>query len=98
MPPAANIGTSFISFMALYTSGMSTIDDTSPQCPPASPPATIKISTPALIWLIACFFAPTNAPTLTPASFAISTICFGGMPSAFTIILIGWLKATVNDS
>ena len=47
IPPAAKIGTSPKSFIALFTSGISTIVETLPQCPQPSVPDTTNTSTPA---------------------------------------------------
>ena len=80
--------------MALLTSGIRTIVETLPQCPPPSVPETTRMSTPACTCLIACSLAPSKAATFTPFSLPIFNIHFGGTPRAFAISLIGWEKAT----
>ena len=89
IPPAANIGTLPMSLIALLTSGIRTIVETLPQCPPPSVPDTTKISTPASTCLIACSLAPSRAATLTLFSLPISSIHLGGTPNALAISLIG---------
>ncbi len=63
IPPAASTGTGATS---LTTCGHSTIEPTSPQCPPASPPWAMMMSTPASACLRACDGDPHSAATLRP--------------------------------
>ncbi len=94
MPPAASTGTLRTGLIARITSGTSTRVDTSPQCPPASPPCATMISTPALTWRMACSFAPTKAATGTPYWRPRSIMDSGAIPSAFAMSRIGCWKAT----
>ena len=63
MPPAASTGTGATS---LTTCGHNTIEPISPQCPPASPPWAMMMSTPASACLRACDGDPHSAATLRP--------------------------------
>ena len=96
MPPAAST-TMSVSPRASSTSGTSTSVDTSPQCPPASVPATMTTSTPASACLITCSRAPASAPTATPASRARDIMKSGGTPRAFTTIADRMRKGDVED-
>jgi hypothetical protein len=92
MPPAASTGRGATS---LTTWGHSTIEPTSPQWPPPSPPWAMMMSIPAS----ACFFAwygePHSAATFRPASWISLTMSGGGVPSAFAIsVILSWRSAT----
>ena len=92
MPPAASTGTGATS---LTTCGHSTIEPTSPQCPPASPPWAMTMSTPASACLRACDGEPHSAATLRPSSWMCLIISAGGVPSALAInVTFGCRSAT----
>src|SRR6478736_3024117 len=92
MPPAANTGTGATS---LTTCGHSTIEPTSPQCPPASPPWAMMMSTPASACLRACDGEPHSAATLRPSSWMCLIMSAGGVPRAFAInVTFGCRSAT----
>ena len=92
MPPAASTGTGATS---LTTCGHSTIEPTSPQWPPASPPWAMMMSTPASACLRACDGEPHSAATLRPSSWMCLIMSAGGVPSALAInVTFGCCSAT----
>ena len=92
MPPAASTGTGATS---LTTCGHSTIEPTSPLCPPASPPWAMMMSTPASACLRAWLGDPHSAATLRPSAWMCSIMSLGGVPSALAInVIFGCLSAT----
>ncbi len=92
MPPAASTGTGATS---LTTCGHSTIEPTSPQCPPPSPPWAMMMSTPASACLRAWYGEPHSAATLRPSAWMCSIMSAGGVPSALAIsVIFGCCSAT----
>ena len=92
MPPAASTGTGATS---LTTCGHSTIEPTSPQCPPASPPWAMMMSTPASACLRAWLGDPHSAATVRPSAWMCSIMSLGGVPRALAIsVIFGCLRAT----
>ena len=77
MPPAASTGTGATS---LTTCGHSTIEPTSPQWPPPSPPWAMMMSTPASACLRAWYGEPHSAATLRPSAWMCSIMSAGGVP------------------
>ncbi|CFR77139.1 Uncharacterised protein [Mycobacterium tuberculosis] len=70
------------------------MEPTSPQCPPASPPWAMMMSTPASACLRACEGEPHNAATLRPESWMCLIMSAGGVPSALaTIVILGCFSA-----
>ena len=73
---------------ALTTWGHSTIEPTSPQCPPASPPWAMMMSTPASACLRAWLGRSAQRGDLRPSAWMCSIMSGGGVPRALAISVI----------
>ena len=91
-PPAASTGRGAT---ASITSGHSTMEPTSPVCPPPSDPWQMTMSTPAALWFNACFTEPARAAINIPCSCTCSITSSGGVPSALaTSATLSWRRMT----
>ena len=82
---------------ALTTWGHRTIEPTSPQWPPPSPPWAMMMSTSASACLRAWYGEPHSAATLRPSAWMWSIMSGGGVPRALAIsVIFGWLQRDLD--